>query len=101
MGPWITTVGGTFKGMTDDDPEVAADFSSGGFLNYFQRPDYQHDAVAPFFQRLGYQYHGLYKCVRRRGPIRLVPTLKYVQRIQPRLPGHLRAGGRLRIHPQR
>lgn len=39
--PWITAVGGT-QGVS---PEVAWADSSGGFSNYFPRPDYQREAV--------------------------------------------------------
>ncbi|KAH9178181.1 subtilisin-like protein [Lactarius sanguifluus] len=53
--PWVTGVGGTLE-----YPETAADFSGGGFSEYFKRPDYQDDAVTPFFEILGNQYHGLY-----------------------------------------
>jgi tripeptidyl-peptidase-1 len=39
--PWITSVGGTQA----VSPEVAWEDSSGGFSNYFPRPDYQRDAL--------------------------------------------------------
>ena len=58
-GPWVTSVGGT-RGIV---PEVAAEFSTGGFSIHFPRPDYQEDAVTPFLQRLGNRYKGLYECV--------------------------------------
>ncbi|KAH9062382.1 subtilisin-like protein [Lactarius vividus] len=54
--PYVTVVGGT----TDYQPEVAADFSGGGFSDYFQRPSYQQEAVSTFLQNLGNRYHGLY-----------------------------------------
>ncbi len=44
-------------------PEVATDFSAGGFSNYFPRPDYQDKAVPTFLQHLGSQYGGLFKWV--------------------------------------
>ncbi|KAH8989005.1 subtilisin-like protein [Lactarius hatsudake] len=69
--PFVTAVGGTIS----DNPEVGAPLSSGGFSNYFKRPDFQDKAVLPFLQNLGDRYNGLYKYVRRRGLIRLVPTL--------------------------
>ncbi|EIM82266.1 family S53 protease [Stereum hirsutum FP-91666 SS1] len=47
--PYITSVGGT----TGISPEVAADFSSGGFSNFFGIPDYQADAVASYLDFLG------------------------------------------------
>ncbi|KAH9039700.1 subtilisin-like protein [Lactarius hengduanensis] len=55
--PWVTGVGGTLG-----YPETAAGLGGGGFSEYFERPDYQDDAVTPFFEILGNQYHGLYKC---------------------------------------
>ncbi|VDB96608.1 unnamed protein product [Peniophora sp. CBMAI 1063] len=41
--PFITSVGGTIN-----VPEVAVDFSGGGFSNYFARPSYQ-DTVVPAY----------------------------------------------------
>ncbi|KAH9068408.1 subtilisin-like protein [Lactarius deliciosus] len=61
--PWVTGVGGTLG-----YPETAADFSGGGFSEYFKRPDYQDDAVTPFFEILGNQYHGLYNASGRGFP---------------------------------
>lgn len=43
--PWVTAVGGT----ASSKPEVAASFSSGGFSNYWARPDWQKDAVTHYF----------------------------------------------------
>ncbi|KAH8985691.1 subtilisin-like protein [Lactarius akahatsu] len=54
--PYVTVVGGT----TDYKPEVAADFSGGGFSDYFKRPSYQEEAVSTFLRDLGNQYQGLY-----------------------------------------
>ncbi|KAK6523176.1 hypothetical protein TWF694_006071 [Orbilia ellipsospora] len=42
--PFVTSVGGTV-GVS---PEQAVDFSSGGFSNYFARPDYQNAAVSNY-----------------------------------------------------
>ncbi|GJJ06784.1 hypothetical protein Clacol_000980 [Clathrus columnatus] len=46
--PFVTSVGGT-TGI----PEVAADFSSGGFSNIFTRPDYQTTAVEKYLSLIG------------------------------------------------
>ncbi|KAH9169553.1 subtilisin-like protein [Lactarius sanguifluus] len=54
--PYVTVVGGT----TNYVPEVAAEFSGGGFSDYFKRPTYQEEAVSTFLQDLGNQYQGLY-----------------------------------------
>ncbi|KAI0806616.1 family S53 protease [Fomes fomentarius] len=47
--PFMTSVGAT-QGIS---PETAADFSSGGFSNYFGIPDYQADAVSSYLSALG------------------------------------------------
>ncbi len=44
-------------------PEIAVDFSGGGFSDYFARPPYQQRAVSTFLQNLGDQHQGMYKCV--------------------------------------
>jgi len=44
--PYITAVGGTWQ----QKPEVAFEISSGGFSNYFARPQYQEKAVRAFFK---------------------------------------------------
>ncbi|KAF8491622.1 subtilisin-like protein [Russula emetica] len=54
--PFVTTVGGT----TRVNPEVAANFSGGGFSNYFARPSYQDRAVSSYLQNIGRQYSGLF-----------------------------------------
>ncbi|KAI9439772.1 subtilisin-like protein [Lactarius indigo] len=62
--PWVTTVGGT----TSYDPEEAADLTSGGFSDYFERPDYQDEVVPAFFDDLGNKYDGLYNASGRGFP---------------------------------
>ena len=59
QGPYVTTVGGTVK----VNPEVAANFSGGGFSNYFSRPSYQNGAVSSYLQGIGGLNNGLFKCV--------------------------------------
>ena len=44
------------------NPEVAANFSGGGFSNYFARPSYQNSVVSSYLQNVGSQYSGLFKC---------------------------------------
>jgi tripeptidyl-peptidase-1 len=58
-GPFVTTVGSTFR----VNPEVAISFSGGGFSNYFPRPAYQNAAVSSFLQKIGTRNNGLFKCV--------------------------------------
>ncbi|KAI0048692.1 tripeptidyl peptidase A [Auriscalpium vulgare] len=55
--PFVTAVGGT-----TNIPEVAVDFSGGGFSNYFARPSYQESAVTEFLtkQLPNGTYEGLY-----------------------------------------
>ena len=45
------------------NPEVAVDFSGGGFSNYFERPHYQEAAVSAYLSKIGNANAGLYKCV--------------------------------------
>ncbi|KAF8263762.1 peptidase S8/S53 domain-containing protein [Lactarius quietus] len=60
--PYVTSVGGTMGGTgeTDQGSEVAAELSGGGFSNYFERPQYQDEAVPKFLQQLGSQYAGMF-----------------------------------------
>ncbi|KAG2361728.1 peptidase S8/S53 domain-containing protein [Suillus spraguei] len=54
--PYVTAVGGTIH-----VPEVAWASSSGGFSNYFARPEYQDAAVSAYLAKLGPEtYKGLY-----------------------------------------
>ncbi|RDX50081.1 family S53 protease-like protein [Lentinus brumalis] len=54
--PFVTVVGAT-QGVS---PDIAADFSSGGFSNYFTQPDYQQDAVGSYLSKLGDLNAGLF-----------------------------------------
>ncbi|KAJ7490735.1 family S53 protease [Mycena latifolia] len=62
--PYITSVGST-HGIA---PEIASDFSSGGFSNYFNIPDYQADAVATFLKAQGTTNQGLFNASGRGYP---------------------------------
>ncbi|KZT71792.1 subtilisin-like protein [Daedalea quercina L-15889] len=53
--PFLTSVGGT-----ENIPETAVSFSSGGFSNYFGRPAYQNAAVSEYLAYLGDNNAGLY-----------------------------------------
>ncbi|KAF8268688.1 subtilisin-like protein [Lactarius quietus] len=61
--PWVTSVSGT-----EQNPEIAAKHSSGGFSNVFERPPYQDDAVGNFFSQLGDKHAGLYNVSSRGFP---------------------------------
>lgn len=54
--PYVTSVGATV-GIA---PETAADFSAGGFSEYFARPEWQDDAVEEYLQLLGEKWTGYY-----------------------------------------
>ncbi|EPS93872.1 hypothetical protein FOMPIDRAFT_1135359 [Fomitopsis schrenkii] len=62
--PYLTSVGAT-QGIS---PETAADFSSGGFSNYFGIPAYQQDAVAAYLKTLGTTNKGLFNASGRAYP---------------------------------
>lgn len=62
--PFVTTVGGT----TRINPEVAVNFSGGGFSRYFPTPSYQSAAVSTFVTKLGTEYAGLYNKTGRAYP---------------------------------
>ncbi|KAH7100394.1 subtilisin-like protein [Auriculariales sp. MPI-PUGE-AT-0066] len=54
--PYVTSIGAT----SGFGPEKAADFSSGGFSNVFDRPSYQADDVSGYISQLDGKYSGLY-----------------------------------------
>ncbi|KAE8352298.1 peptidase S8/S53 domain-containing protein [Aspergillus coremiiformis] len=54
--PWVTSVGATSR----TSPERAVYFSSGGFSDYWPRPEWQDAAVSGYLESVGDQYKGLY-----------------------------------------
>lgn len=54
--PFVTSVGGT-SGI---NPEMAMDFSGGGFSDLFARPTYQDQAVKSYLDRFGERWKGFY-----------------------------------------
>lgn len=58
----------TSVGATTGTTETAADFSSGGFSNYWAQPSYQADAVSAYLQALGSTNEGLYNASGRGFP---------------------------------
>ncbi|CAK7198369.1 hypothetical protein SEUCBS139899_001030 [Sporothrix eucalyptigena] len=61
--PWVTAVGSTDTGIGAPGkipPAVAADYSSGGFSNYFARPTWQNDSINSYLNYLGDSKAGLY-----------------------------------------
>ena len=65
-GPWVTSVGGTQSMHSESmHPEIATPRSGGGFSSYFDRPDYQGDAVPEYLDEAEEsirEYEGLYEC---------------------------------------
>ncbi|KAI0055948.1 family S53 protease [Artomyces pyxidatus] len=61
--PYVTSVGGT-----TDVPETSADFSSGGFSNYFRTPSYQASVVSDYLAKLGARNRGLFSATGRAFP---------------------------------
>ncbi|KAI9710709.1 MAG: vesicle formation at the endoplasmic reticulum [Bogoriella megaspora] len=53
--PYITSVGGT-----RNVPEVAVEFSSGGFSERFARPSYQNSAVSSYLTKVGNNFTGFF-----------------------------------------
>jgi len=51
--PWITAVGATYLADYTALNETGADFSSGGFSNFFPMPDYQKQAVSDYLTKYG------------------------------------------------
>jgi tripeptidyl-peptidase I len=47
----MTSVGATYIENTSEEKEVGIYFSSGGFSEIFDQPDYQRDAVLQFLNR--------------------------------------------------
>lgn len=61
--PWVTAIGSTETGISGPGtipPAVAADYSSGGFSNYFPRPAWQNDTVNAYLDRIGDSKAGLF-----------------------------------------
>ena len=54
--PWLTSVGGTRY----IQPEVAVNFSGGGFSRLYPRPPYQELAVREYLSKLGDRFAGLF-----------------------------------------
>lgn len=54
--PYVTAVGATGNTL----PVEGAEFSTGGFSNYFARPEWQNDAVDAYISALGDSHKGLY-----------------------------------------
>lgn len=55
----MTTVGASVH----IGPEIAANFSAGGFSRYFDQPKYQKEAVGKFLKSIGNEHKGLFKYV--------------------------------------
>ncbi|KAJ4485897.1 subtilisin-like protein [Lentinula aciculospora] len=62
--PYVTTVGS----VTGISPEVASNFSGGGFSNYFSRPTYQDTTISSYLSSIGSVNAGLYNSSGRAVP---------------------------------
>ncbi|KAE9409737.1 subtilisin-like protein [Gymnopus androsaceus JB14] len=62
--PFVTAVGS----VTSVSPEVASNFSTGGFSNFFAQPPYQSATISSYFSSLGSTNEGLYNASGRAGP---------------------------------
>ncbi|KAJ5152693.1 Peptidase S8/S53 subtilisin/kexin/sedolisin [Penicillium canariense] len=62
--PWVTSVGAT----TNISPERAVYFSSGGFSDLWERPDWQNASVAAYLSQLGDRQAGLFNASGRAFP---------------------------------
>lgn len=62
--PFVTSVGSTYS----RSPELPAGFSSGGFSNYFKRPDWQDEVVSKYLKNLGTMWEGYYNPLGRGFP---------------------------------
>jgi tripeptidyl-peptidase-1 len=62
--PFVTSVGAT-QGFA---PEQAANFSSGGFSNYFPAPSYQTAAIAQFLETVPSDFAGVFNATGRGYP---------------------------------
>ncbi|KJR88347.1 tripeptidyl peptidase sed3 [Sporothrix schenckii 1099-18] len=61
--PWVTAVGSTEIGIWGPGavpPAIGAEYSSGGFSNYFPRPAWQNDTVNTYLGRFGDSKAGLF-----------------------------------------
>ncbi|KAI0052390.1 family S53 protease [Auriscalpium vulgare] len=72
--PFVTSVGAS---ELISPTEVAANFSSGGFSNYFDTPSYQTDAKKTYLDKLGKSLKGKYNATGRGYPD--VSAIGYVQ----------------------
>lgn len=63
--PWALAVGAV---SNTENPPAAAEFSGGGFSQYFSQPDYQKDAVGKYVESLNSHLHGYYEPMNRAIP---------------------------------
>lgn len=62
--PYVTAVGGVLA----TDPGMAWNESSGGFSNYFDRPEYQSKVVTDYLDNHGEEWKGYYNPAGRGSP---------------------------------
>ncbi|KAJ7809076.1 family S53 protease [Mycena olivaceomarginata] len=76
--PYLTAVGS----VHGTSPEIASDFSSGGFSNVFGVADYQADAVAGYLKALGSTNNGLFNASGRGYPDVSAPGMRGGENVQ-------------------
>ncbi|RPD54225.1 family S53 protease-like protein [Lentinus tigrinus ALCF2SS1-7] len=76
--PFVTSVGAT-TGF--DGPEVAANFSGGGFSNFFPRPDYQSTTVQNYLNTIGTLDAGLFNSSGRAFPDISAQGVRYLTEV--------------------
>ncbi|KAF7319284.1 ATP-binding cassette transporter [Mycena chlorophos] len=80
--PWVTSVGGSQQILENFTPdtfsEIAADFSTGGFSNYFPVPAYQQEVVSKYIASLNGTYAGLYNTTGRGFPDVAAESVNYI-----------------------
>lgn len=72
--PFVTAVRGTY-GV---NPEIAADFTSGGFSNYFPRPAYQDGTITDYLNNLGNTNQGYFNISGRAYPDMSAQSVRYL-----------------------
>lgn len=76
--PWVTSIGG----VTDaKDPPVAADFSGGGFSQYFLRESWQNESVESYVKALDGHLDGYYNASYRAVPDISAVATNFITRI--------------------
>ncbi|KAF5019590.1 hypothetical protein F66182_8400 [Fusarium sp. NRRL 66182] len=77
--PWVTSIGGVIAGL---NPPEGADFSGGGFSQYFAREKWQDASVDSYVKALGGHLGGYYNASNRAVPDISVVANNYITRVR-------------------